>query len=1060
MRAARSLRSLHETEGEDGEGVAESAESPAFLVVRCAGQVSMNGRYFQEGVFQGRPKYKQVSGQGIIYFKYGGWKLNDEDDTGGWCYEAAQDSSMPPMRAWSTAVSRYGTAPSLCLGTCQDIEEGDSVTIVKADSQVDWSDCPEESVGQRLTFANPPWSLVVHRLVGDAETGSSEGAAGALRRWFYSTEYETLVAPLAALGFVDFHGIKHRISSSDRDEGSTAVDPPFLVVSGAGHPPVNGRYAQEGLFSGRPKYKQLGGNSIIFFTAGKWRLNDEEVTDERCYDGEGDAAMPPREWLQFHTRFGTVPSLSLGTFRDLQEGDQVFIEREEDVDWSGFPEDRQRFRFRDFPCHLTVGRIQGDWFVPEPGSGSVPLRAVRSVRLRGVKHRISEGELAQEILVQGAGGSFSEANGFYRHHGEHNGKVIYQKAEDRSMGAVYFDAQWKIGLHGVEDWVYCHPDESLSQPPSSRWRGSEASEEGSGSVSICSVPQVLVVANGSPMMNGRYARAEDLNGKPKFRQVGGSSVLQFEDGWKMKGAEMSEHSYYHPDDVALPPTGDWSAVGGGESPRVSLLHSPISSAPRFFWVQGAGGVGEQTNGCYVCIGSSNGKPKYWQMDGAGIIYFRGTWRINYRDQEGGWYYQHPTRADLPPSRGWTTEGYSGRGDPAPSLEPQARYSSEGFQQPHPPFVVVRGAGHPPVNGRYANVGFHEGKPKYKQVEGESIIFFEADLWRLNDEENTRQRKYDGPSSGAERNGVTPPREWVAFNSRYGSAPTLSFGSSRDLREGDVVTIVKDDTEVDWSGCPEDGEDSEGSRLSFRPPWTVTVQRIVSGAWFYPTLFPQLVAPLSAVGLVSLAGKMHRVAEAQEASGGANGSVDEPEVTGGYDEEWFSEQEVERFRCPICFLVARDAMAHDCGAVLFCETCWVKCMAEDSKCSVCRKDGSTVAPAHFERRAIRNLLVKCPNGCGENFQLYDKEKHLKESCSARQVKCEACEGFYQAGCQEEHRKACGARWSTCRLCGEQVQLSELEAHYASNPGKHISQIVALLDEVSRLREEVKQLKGES
>ena len=59
-------------------------------------------------------KRGEVSGQGIIYFKYGGWKLNDEDDTGGWCYEAAQDSSMPPMRAWSTAVSRssVGRAPS------------------------------------------------------------------------------------------------------------------------------------------------------------------------------------------------------------------------------------------------------------------------------------------------------------------------------------------------------------------------------------------------------------------------------------------------------------------------------------------------------------------------------------------------------------------------------------------------------------------------------------------------------------------------------------------------------------------------------------------------------------------------------------------------------------------------------------------------------------------------------------------------------------------------------------------------------------------------------------
>lgn len=40
---------------------------------------------------------------------------------------------------------------------------------------------------------------------------------------------------------------------------------------------------------------------------------------------------------------------------------------------------------------------------------------------------------------------------------------------------------------------------------------------------------------------------------------------------------------------------------------------------------------------------------------------------------------------------------------------------------------------------------------------------------------------------------------------------------------------------------------------------------------------------------------------------------------------------------------------------------------------------------------------------------------------------------------------------------QVQLSELEAHYASNPGKHISQIVALLDEVSRLREEARSVR---
>ena len=46
-------------------------------------------------------------------------------------------------------------------------------------------------------------------------------------------------------------------ASSEVSEAST----PFLVVTGAGHPPVNGRYALDGRFSGRPKYKQ----AVFFF---------------------------------------------------------------------------------------------------------------------------------------------------------------------------------------------------------------------------------------------------------------------------------------------------------------------------------------------------------------------------------------------------------------------------------------------------------------------------------------------------------------------------------------------------------------------------------------------------------------------------------------------------------------------------------------------------------------------------------------------------------------------------------------------------------------------------
>eukprot|EP00439_Symbiodinium_sp_Y106_P071401 s1715_g12.t2 len=80
---------------------------------------------------------------------------------------------------------------------------------------------------------------------------------------------------------------------------------------------------------------------------------------------------------------------------------------------------------------------------------------------------------------------------------------------------------------------------------------------------------------------------------------------------------------------------------------------------------------------------------------------------------------------------------------------------------------------------------------------------------------------------------------------------------------------------------------------------------------------------------------------------------------GYDENWVCPEEVERFKCPICCLVARDAVSHECGASLFCEGCWTNWMTRDHRCPSCRTDASTVAAAHFDRRTIRNLMLKCP-----------------------------------------------------------------------------------------------------
>lgn len=48
---------------------------------------------------------------------------------------------------------------------------------------------------------------------------------------------------------------------------SSPSSPPFLVVAGAGYGAVNGRYAQEGVCEGRPKFKKLNGEFTVIF---KW----------------------------------------------------------------------------------------------------------------------------------------------------------------------------------------------------------------------------------------------------------------------------------------------------------------------------------------------------------------------------------------------------------------------------------------------------------------------------------------------------------------------------------------------------------------------------------------------------------------------------------------------------------------------------------------------------------------------------------------------------------------------------------------------------------------------
>ena len=152
---------------------------------------------------------------------------------------------------------------------------------------------------------------------------------------------------------------------------------------------------------------EVGGNSIIFFMSGKWRLNDEEVTDERCYDAvevDEEARIPPSRWVKVNARYGAAPSLSLGTGRDLQVGDSVVLEKHSrSIDWSGCPEDDSSRRFSfSAPKTVTVHRLQGEWFYPAEFRTLVaPVAALGSVNFFGQAHRI---EAEEEMMTSASSG--------------------------------------------------------------------------------------------------------------------------------------------------------------------------------------------------------------------------------------------------------------------------------------------------------------------------------------------------------------------------------------------------------------------------------------------------------------------------------------------------------------------------------------------------------------------------------------------------------------------------------------------------------------------------------
>ena len=78
---------------------------------------------------------------------------------------------------------------------------------------------------------------------------------------------------------------------------------------------------------------------------------------------------------------------------------------------------------------------------------------------------------------------------------------------------------------------------------------------------------------------------------------------------------------------------------------------------------------------------------------------------------------------------------------------------------------------------------------------------------------------------------------------------------------------------------------------------------------------------------------------------------------GHDEKWDQEPPEELY-CPVCLLVARDAVSHVCGNV-FCAACWEKWEKKgDRTCSLCGQGGSVAPDYRSKKDTVLGNVLSC------------------------------------------------------------------------------------------------------
>jgi len=144
-----------------------------------------------------------------------------------------------------------------------------------------------------------------------------------------------------------------------------------------------------------------------------------------------------------------------------------------------------------------------------------------------------------------------------------------------------------------------------------------------------------------------------------------------------------------------------------------------------FIISGILGLPRNIPGRYRRVGELNWKPKYQNERGA-VIFFDEYWKMNTKDDTMHWCYEvREADGEQPPAQTWSAYHLFHGSNSVPTLE-----KAEDVEM-----IIVSGITGPrrAVNGRYAEVGWHNSRPKFKNRKG-AIIFFD-DYWKLNNRDD-------------------------------------------------------------------------------------------------------------------------------------------------------------------------------------------------------------------------------------------------------------------------------------------------------------------------------------